>query len=150
MKFLLQTTTFITSLSTAIAGGCGILMWPPTPCGEVTNLSQHQLKFTMKLADDRSGPHFCDVWNHDGGNTPKWQQVSCDQQPLNQDEHYGGGTKDVDAFTFADQPYRVAIRGTDWNNQEKGVWTKIGSDELATCWDDIYLGGISCTVEWDI
>jgi hypothetical protein len=79
MKHIISTTIALLALTLQTsAGGCGGVV----PCGEVENRSRHTMKYTTKFADDRSGPHFCDTWNHGGGNTVKNYQVSCKQESL--------------------------------------------------------------------
>lgn len=57
---------------------------------------------------------------------------------------------DVDAFTYADRKYRVQFYGGTAKTVPKGVWTKIKSDEKATCYDNDVLGMPGCFVEFDL
>ncbi|KAF2742648.1 hypothetical protein M011DRAFT_264080 [Sporormia fimetaria CBS 119925] len=131
--------------SPATAGGCGAL----TPCGEVENRSNTPMLYTYKFADDNSGPHKCDTWNHGGGNTVKDRIVSCDQQSFGKGSR-GGGSKDVDAFSFANRDYIVSVHGASSRTIKRGKWTKISNLERAICWDDAILGKLACTVDYDL
>ncbi len=125
----------------AHAGGCN---WY-TPCGEVSNYSSWGMYDTLTLG---SGPHYCDVWNWNGGSTPAWMHARCTQEYLGTGVHRGGGNIDVDAFTFNDRDYRLNFHGT-WSWQTKGVWTKIKNNEGAYCYTDWYFGVPYCSVVYE-
>jgi hypothetical protein len=110
----------------ANAGGCD--SWY-MPCGEVQNSSRWTMYVTTSLG---AGPHYCDVWNSEGGWTWIWKKMRCVQEPLGAGGHRGGGTVDVDAFTFNDRDYLLYFKGLRVL-RTKGVWTKISNYEGATC-----------------
>ncbi|BBC29873.1 hypothetical protein SGFS_011670 [Streptomyces graminofaciens] len=117
----------VAGATTASADGCvGPL------CGAVKNRTGRTMHYTTSLGD---GPHFCDVWNWDGGTGSKFKHAECEQKSFGNGTVGGNGTgKDVDAFTFATHGYheRFSRVGT-WHWRQKGVWTKIRSGEIADC-----------------
>ncbi|MGH3861340.1 hypothetical protein [Actinokineospora sp.] len=122
-------------------GGCD---WY-SPCGEVGNNSSWQMRVTTTLG---TGPHFCDVWNWNGGSASVWKHANCTQVVLERNGHMGGGNVDVDAFTFADRNYMLNFHGTlSWKTA--GVWTKIQNTEGAYCRTDWNYGVPVCDVVWE-
>ena len=114
---------FVTS-EPARAGGCD---WY-SPCGEAQNSTPWGMHVTTTLG---AGPHWCDVWNINGGSSPAWQHSKCTQQYLAPGGHHGGGNVDVDAFTFNDRGYYMTFQSRVWH--AKGVWTKITNLQDVEC-----------------
>lgn len=124
------------------AGGCDH-WWEP--CGEVDNDSSYTMAVTLSLG---SGPHWCQVWNWDGGSKVVSKRVKCEQTSLAAHKHLGGGTVDVDAFTYVDRDYTVSMYGGAQVRKTKGVWTKVQDDEEGACKDN---GGTpKCTVKFSL
>jgi hypothetical protein len=138
---LLGLGMIVTSASPASAGGCN---WY-TPCGEVTNNSSWGMHVTTTLG---SGPHYCDVWNWNGGSTWVWKHAQCTQEYLAPGSHKGGGSVDVDAFTFNTRDYMLNFHGS-WSWKTKGVWTKIQNVEGAHCYTDWDFYVPKCYVVWE-
>ncbi|MEV7012547.1 hypothetical protein [Streptosporangium sp. NPDC051022] len=124
---LVASVTVLASPSPALAGGCNWL----TPCGEAQNNSPWTILTTEVLGT--KGPHWCDVWNKDGGTTDSPWHATCDQKPLAPGKHRGGGNVDVDAVTFADRDYVVKVNGRLVGWKTRGVWTRIHSNEDVVC-----------------
>jgi hypothetical protein len=132
----------VTSASPASAGGCN---WY-TPCGEVSNNSTWGMHVTTTLGE---GPHYCDVWNWDGGSAQVWKHARCTQEYLGAGSHKGGGNVDVDAFTFNDRDYILDFHGNKtWKT--KGVWTKIRNNEGANCYTDWRFYIPICSVQYEL
>jgi hypothetical protein len=112
----------------ASAGGCAGA-W----CGGVKNRTGKLMHYTTDLSSGQ--PVGCDVWNADGGTTPRFEGMRCTHKPLAGGTRGGKGSgTDVDAYTFNYQGYheRYGRLGT-WHWRQKGVWTKIRTHEFADC-----------------
>lgn len=79
-----------------------------------------------------SGNGYCDVWNRNDGPIPSWWHAKCTQQYLSPGAGKGGGSVDVDAFTYNDRGYWAVMWGT-WTWHNAGVWTKIYDGQRANC-----------------
>lgn len=123
---LFASVAVLASAAPAQAGGCtlGVL------CGEAQNNSPWTIYTTQTLG---SGPHWCDVWNGNGGTAASWWHAPCTQTSLAPGAHRGGGGVDVDAVTFADRNYVVKVEGTIVGWKTKGVWTRFHNDEDVVC-----------------
>lgn len=143
------TIIFFSLMPIVRAAGCGRF----SPCGEVDNHSGYTLRYTTILDDDcKKGPNRCDVWNHDGGNKNFDPPVcaSCHQISLGPGKHVGGGSVDVDAFTYADRAYLVTMGSSRTRQIKKGVWTKVESTEKAVCSNGSGTQLPSCRVYFDV
>ncbi|MGW4426606.1 hypothetical protein [Streptosporangium sp. NPDC004631] len=123
---LVASVAVLASPSPALAGGC---RWGP--CGEAQNNSPWTIHTTEVLGT--GGPHWCDVWNGNGGTTASPWHTTCEQKALAPGSHRGGGRIDVDAVTFNDRDYVVKVRGTLVGWKKKGVWTRLHNDEHVVC-----------------
>ncbi|MER6313189.1 hypothetical protein [Streptomyces sp. NPDC001581] len=120
----------------AAAGGCSS-WWEP--CGVAENRTSSTMATTETLNE---GPDWCDVWNApDLG----WH-IRCTQKSLGPGGTRGGGTVDVDAFTFPGTRYFVMMYDGTTKWLDPGVWTKFPSNRKASCRDDWSMGGPVCSV----
>ncbi len=137
--FLLTPGAFVMATPIARADGCYYGL-----CGEVKNRTDQTMSITEDLGE---GPHYCQVWNWNGGTDDSSVRGHCTQETIGYGTYGGDFTGvDVDAFTFANEGYheRFGRLGT-WHWRTKGVWTKIRDEEIADC--GIGDGGqIWCTV----
>lgn len=104
-------------------------------CGAVDNNTGYIMHYTEALSDS-SGPHRCDVWNWDAGNSRNFKHAYCAQRTLDAHAKWGGPRSghDVDAFTYVGVGYHVRWGpfGT-WSWHVQGEWTKISTYETAHC-----------------
>jgi hypothetical protein len=112
----------------ASAGGC-----IGNRCGGVKNRTGKLMHYTTDLSNGPPGG--CDVWNGEGGPVPWFKAMKCTHTPLPEGNAGGKGSgTDVDAYTFNYQGYHERhTRLGPWHWRQKGVWTKILTNEFADC-----------------
>lgn len=102
-------------------------------CGAVKNRTGKLMHYTIDLSDGQ--PVGCDVWNRNGGTTPNHWAAKCTHKQVTRLVTGGNGSGlDVDAYTFNYQGYHERhTRLGPWRWRQKGVWTKILTNEFADC-----------------
>ena len=107
------------------------------PCGRVNNGSPYPLKW----ADLRGGSNFCQVYNWHGSDDSETENSvrrHCKQDWVNAGQDKGGYWNDgidVDGFCYHDRGYKIQWEDGVHLDIAAGVWTKIRSDETASCED---------------
>lgn len=136
----------VCGISTVSAGSCRNNFY----CGDVSNKTLWMMQITSNL-NSKNGNTLCDVWNWNygfGGTRERFKQVLCTKRNLAPFEYQGGGSVDIDAFTFKDSNYLLDFHGK-YYWRTKGDWTMIRNSESASCVTNTNFKLPVCVISWD-